>query len=75
MAWSDPLFEKDKSASILFVLDTNFQLSLYDHHLAFLQELHTTPNTANALTKKEFIEGVKKVSNLCMIFDFLKFIF
>lgn len=63
------MFEEDRSASILFVFDTNFQLSLYDYKLAFIKDLTIIPSSfaTKKIEKNEYISNIQNASNLCML--------
>jgi hypothetical protein len=70
--WSDPVYEKDQSVSVLFVLDTNFQLSLYDNQLVLIHDFTTNYVIPPISTKKDestqYINNIQKASILCFAF-------
>jgi len=68
ITWSDSIYEKDRSVSILFVLDTNFQLSMYNHRFELIYELtshYVIPTQTRENNASEYIDNIQSVSNLC----------
>jgi hypothetical protein len=73
ITWSDSIYEKDRSVSILFVLDTNFQLSMYNHRFELIHELtshYVIPTQTRENNASEYIDNIQSVSNLCILFHF-----
>jgi hypothetical protein len=71
IAWSDSIYNNDRYQSILFVLDTNFQLSLYNHQFELIYDLsshHIIPTNSKLNDATEYINNIQNASNLCFAF-------
>jgi hypothetical protein len=72
MVWTKAIYVCGAALSLLLVLDTNFQLSVYTHAMELIMtnaEHYQTPRPGHTSENQAiFIENVKRISHQCVDF-------